>query len=106
MLGVTLFGIFLTPVFFYVIDAMSESRLFHSRLMQRVSTIGLFVITAGVPWLVRSLRRQVAVGIARRSTTKPLSPQVNGVSVRHSVETKGKVGEIQKENPEGVPRGP
>ena len=26
MLGVTLFGIFLTPVFFYVIDWLSESR--------------------------------------------------------------------------------
>ena len=28
MLGVTLFGIFLTPVFFYVIDTLSESRFF------------------------------------------------------------------------------
>ena len=30
MLGVTLFGIFLTPVFFYVITGVSESRLFAS----------------------------------------------------------------------------
>jgi multidrug efflux pump len=52
MLGVTAFGIFLTPVFFYVIDAMSESRLFASRFMQRVSTVGLLVITAGVPRLL------------------------------------------------------
>ena len=28
MLGVTLFGIFLTPVFFFVIDWLSETRLF------------------------------------------------------------------------------
>ena len=28
MLGVTLFGIFLTPVFFYVIDWLGETRLF------------------------------------------------------------------------------
>ena len=28
MLGVTLFGIFLTPVFFYVICGLSETRLF------------------------------------------------------------------------------
>ena len=28
MLGVTLFGIFLTPVFFYVIQGLSETRLF------------------------------------------------------------------------------
>jgi multidrug efflux pump len=30
MLGVTVFGIFLTPVFFYVIQGMSENRLFRS----------------------------------------------------------------------------
>ena len=30
MLGVTLFGIFLTPVFFYVIDCLGESTLFRS----------------------------------------------------------------------------
>jgi multidrug efflux pump len=30
MLGVTVFGIFLTPVFFYVIQGMSEARLFQS----------------------------------------------------------------------------
>jgi multidrug efflux pump len=30
MLGVTAFGIFLTPVFFYVIEGMSETRLFSS----------------------------------------------------------------------------
>ena len=30
MLGVTLFGIFLTPVFFYVIYGLSETRLFMS----------------------------------------------------------------------------
>ena len=30
MLGVTLFGIFLTPVFFYVIQGLGETRLFAS----------------------------------------------------------------------------
>ena len=34
MLGVTLFGIFLTPVFFYVIDGLSETRLFASVVTQ------------------------------------------------------------------------
>jgi hydrophobe/amphiphile efflux-1 (HAE1) family protein len=37
MLGVTLFGVFLTPVFFYVIEWMGESRMFAS---QTVRTIG------------------------------------------------------------------
>src|SRR5207244_2106933 len=35
MLGVTLFGIFLTPVFFYVIDRMGEAHVFQSPGMRR-----------------------------------------------------------------------
>ena len=46
MLGVTLFGIFLTPVFFVVIDALGGRRLFQSRLMQRLRffTLGVFAL--------------------------------------------------------------
>jgi multidrug efflux pump len=36
MIGVTLFGIFLTPVFFYVIQGLGESRLFKSEWSRRV----------------------------------------------------------------------
>jgi multidrug efflux pump len=36
MLGVTLFGVFLTPVFFYVIQGVGESRLFESALSRRL----------------------------------------------------------------------
>ena len=39
MLGVTLFGILLTPVFFYVIDSVSESHLFASPRVRRVGSI-------------------------------------------------------------------
>src|SRR5258708_38978072 len=35
MLGVTLFGIFLTPVFFFVIQGLEESRLFEGLAVQR-----------------------------------------------------------------------
>ena len=38
MLGVTLFGIFLTPVFFYVIEALVETPLFASSRMRQVGT--------------------------------------------------------------------
>ena len=44
MLGVTMFGIFLTPVFFYVIQGLSESRLFMS---ERTRAIGSY-LTGGV----------------------------------------------------------
>src|SRR5262245_61627120 len=44
MLGVTLFGIMLTPVFFYLIDSVSESHVFSSPLMRRVSKIALGIL--------------------------------------------------------------
>lgn len=54
MLGVTLFGIFLTPVFFYVIEGFSETPLFSGRRALSVSrflywtlvgaTLGLFLV--------------------------------------------------------------
>ena len=38
MLGVTLFGIFLTPVFFYVIQRLSETRVFTSESMRWIGS--------------------------------------------------------------------
>jgi multidrug efflux pump len=79
MLGVTLFGIFLTPVFFYVIEWFVESRLFHGRRVQvlrRVSLYVLAILTLGLFWLVplalhRLQRRRVFVqeGVPREPVT-------------------------------------
>jgi multidrug efflux pump len=92
MLGVTLFGIFLTPVFFYVIQGLGETRLFSSSIVQRaglfllilvgifvlglpalgisrrVQLVALLVAVVGIPgvWLVHSLRR--------RANPRPPSP--------------------------------
>src|SRR5262249_10526987 len=41
MLGVTLFGIFLTPVFFFVIDWLSGARAGNSPLSRRTNTLRL-----------------------------------------------------------------
>src|SRR5947209_7200331 len=43
MLGVTVFGIFLTPVFFFTIDWLGESHLFAGRWARRLGGIGLAV---------------------------------------------------------------
>jgi multidrug efflux pump len=60
MLGVTLFGIFLTPVFFCVIDWLGGRRLFHARTMEIAGRVCLVVLTLGlvllVDWTIRSLR--------------------------------------------------
>jgi multidrug efflux pump len=45
MLGVTLFGIFLTPVFFFVIDWLGTSTLAHSRILRRLNAVSLDVLT-------------------------------------------------------------
>ncbi|MDR3619950.1 MAG: efflux RND transporter permease subunit [Paludisphaera borealis] len=50
MIGVTLFGLMLTPVFFYVIDTMSESRLFSSRWLRWTSRAALDVLTLRFLW--------------------------------------------------------
>ena len=47
MLGVTLFGIFLTPVFFYVIQGVGETKLFSGTLVQWAASIVLGIVLGG-----------------------------------------------------------
>ena len=54
MLGVTLFGIFLTPVFFYVIAGFAERRCFPRRAASLATGLRYFlaIVTLGIPWLI------------------------------------------------------
>jgi multidrug efflux pump len=45
MLGVTLFGLLLTPVFFYSIDWLGEAHLFRLPFMQRLSGVSLAIVS-------------------------------------------------------------
>jgi multidrug efflux pump len=75
MLGVTLFGIFLTPVFFYVIAGLGETPLFASERMRFVGKVAMYVlgvVTLGIPWLLvlafgEVLRRQRSRQIRREN---------------------------------------
>jgi len=58
MIGVTLFGIFLTPVFFSVIDWLGGTRLFRSRAMQVFAFLTLGTLTLGLRRAVPALRRR------------------------------------------------
>jgi multidrug efflux pump len=69
MLGVTLFGIFLTPVFFNVIDWLGGTRLFASRWMRRISDVLLIVLTLGLIWIIARL-----VEAAKSGRKKPEDP--------------------------------
>jgi multidrug efflux pump len=48
MLGVTLFGIFLTPAFFVVVDRVSQTRLFSSRCMRWLGNFSLAVLVVAL----------------------------------------------------------
>ncbi len=50
MLGVTFFGILLTPVFFYLIDSVSESHFFASPRVRRIGGIALGILTLSYLW--------------------------------------------------------
>ena len=47
MLGVTLFGIILTPIFFVLVDWAADTRLFRSRIVRRISSVVLGIFALG-----------------------------------------------------------
>jgi multidrug efflux pump len=70
MLGVTLFGIFLTPVFFYVIAGFAETPLFAAARVRFVGRILVYlvnIVTLFIPWLL-----MWTVGMIRRGRAEPL----------------------------------
>jgi multidrug efflux pump subunit AcrB len=89
MLGVTLFGIFLTPVFFFVIDWLGTATLSHSRLLRRFNAVSLDVLT------FKTLRQ--TLGGARRAGRVNARVAV-GDGVHPGVDTPGSptVTHIQK----------
>jgi multidrug efflux pump len=50
MIGVTFFGVLLTPVFFYVIDSVAESHIFNNPRVRRVGRILLAILVPFVLW--------------------------------------------------------
>jgi multidrug efflux pump len=97
MLGVTLFGIFLTPVFFYVIAGFAETPLFAAPRVRFVGSILVYLTRLamlGVPWLLMEM-----VGKARRRRPLPLPP-------KRSVSTEdGATGNGHEKTHEGEPGG-
>ncbi|MEO6808741.1 MAG: efflux RND transporter permease subunit, partial [Isosphaeraceae bacterium] len=72
MVGVTIFGIVLTPVFFVLVDWLADTPIFRSRLVRMVSSVFLGVFALG--YLRTAARR---VGLAR-SPAKTAPPVTNG----------------------------
>ena len=76
MLGVTLFGLVLTPVFFFSIDWLCESRLFSTRLMRALSGRAIVPVSPKFLWRVGSQFWQKFAAM-RRTPPRPSPPQVN-----------------------------
>jgi hypothetical protein len=68
MIGVTLFGLALTPVFFYGIDWLGDSRLFASKGLRMVS--GFLLATLSLR-PVRRLGFEAAMRVAAAARRKP-----------------------------------
>jgi multidrug efflux pump len=89
MLGVTLFGIFLTPVFFYVIAGFADAPLFSTERTRRIGMVvryGMGILALGLPWLlsgrfgpetIRRKRPEVSVAANGEATDGQAVP-VNG----------------------------
>src|SRR5439155_8964069 len=73
MLGVTLVGVFLTPVFFSVIDWLSRSALFVAWPMQLIGAVLLDVMTLGSRRLAA-----VLIGKPRRRLRPAAALSTNG----------------------------
>jgi len=107
MLGVTLFGIFLTPVFFYVIAGFADAPLFASERVRFAgkSLLHVFgVATLGIPWLLvllfgEMLRRQRGrIDLPSGSQTK-----FGNQSERVSNEATATIGQVTPTNENAVP---
>src|SRR5205807_1926312 len=94
MLGVTLFGIFLTPVFFYVIEGFMEVPLFSSARARRISQVLRFALGLfGLPGLLARGFRHPFSGSAR--------PRKSMVPVVHGVNGSNGNGQVSKEDESG-----
>jgi multidrug efflux pump len=60
MLGVTLFGIFLTPAFFVVVNYLSESRFFAAPALRWLRELSLGIVSLGVRNLRRLMDRRLS----------------------------------------------
>ncbi|MBS0261672.1 MAG: multidrug efflux RND transporter permease subunit [Planctomycetes bacterium] len=75
MLGVTLFGVVLTPVFFYSIDSLGDLRLFRSRPVQIVGGFLLDLLRLGFVFRpLHAVARRLGGTVLSRSA--PRGPQI------------------------------
>jgi multidrug efflux pump len=79
MIGVTVFGLLLTPVFFYCIDKLGEARLFAAGRLRRAGDAGLDLLSLGPAWRLAARLRQPSPNGHREVTAvraaRPVEPK-------------------------------
>ena len=93
MLGVTLFGLVLTPVFFVVIDGLGHTATERWPRLKHISRIVLNVLTVGIPYLMQSARAAV-------SARRPGKPRIGRPIDLHDL-----IGTPQRRNGNGYVNG-
>jgi multidrug efflux pump len=74
MIGVTVFGIFLTPVFFYMIDRLGGTTVFRSANTRRAARYVLYALTLGIIPLMHVLGDALHAGGRRLVSGRPKPP--------------------------------
>jgi multidrug efflux pump len=85
MLGVTIFGIFLTPVFFFVIQWFGESPVFSDPALRRVGAVLYLLVNVlflGIPLL---LRHALAPSLRRPRPASPAPPAKPKEAIREGL---------------------
>jgi len=88
MLGVTVFGIFLTPVFFNVVDAAGNARIFHTRAWRMIRFLSLGIFALGF------VRVAVQKAIQPRKESIGPEPAEDNVDELTEMETIGQGQEV------------
>ncbi len=100
MLGVTLFGIVMTPVFFSTIDWLGDTHLFRTWWMRRLGSLALDVFTLRG---VRKVGRLVVRRAAARPSTATNGVAETGIQAEKRVEVNGN-GETPQQPATGIRR--
>jgi multidrug efflux pump len=111
MLGVTLFGIFLTPVFFFTIDWLGATPLFASRAMHFVGDFSLGVVSLrpvrNWVWQRRQRTGGRAAPASKAGSTASLPSTLPAETVAFSAETVAMpTGSAAKPSTPGAPHEP
>ena len=88
MLGVTLFGIFLTPVFFNVIEWAIDHRIFSSPFLTRLNAVSLKVVAFPAK-LVREAVNTIGRKLPQQPPPRPASPLIKDGAVKNGIAKNG-----------------